>query len=130
MKNAIVSAIVAALVAGATGAAAATMISGRSIRPHSIPLNRLAHLPAGISNVQLVEGANVTVPAGSSTGEASAYCPAGRVVLGGGGYASAGVLYSSDESQNGHGWTVQLDNSAFTDPATLAASVICGKVVG
>jgi hypothetical protein len=47
MRSAIIAALVAALVAGGT-AGAASYINGRSIRPHSIPLNRLAHRPAGL----------------------------------------------------------------------------------
>ena len=47
MKSAVVAAIVAALVAA--GASSATIwINGRQIRPHSIPLNRLAHRPVGL----------------------------------------------------------------------------------
>ena len=127
MKSAIVAAVVATLVAAGASSAAA-LINGRSIRPHSIPLNRLAHLPAaGISHVRLVEGSNVTVDAGSATGRAEADCPNGWTVLGGGGYASEGVLYSSDESTNGRGWVVELDNSNFAAAASLSASVICGR---
>ena len=44
MKSAIVAAITAAIVASGA-AAATTWINGHSIRPHSIPLNRLVHKP-------------------------------------------------------------------------------------
>ena len=46
MKSAIIAAIVAAVVASGS-ALAATRINGRSIKRHSIPLNRLAHRPVG-----------------------------------------------------------------------------------
>ena len=128
MKNAIVAALVAALVGAGAGSAATTLINGHSIRPHSIPLNRLAKQPAaGITKTKLIEGANVTVAAGAADGQAEADCPNGWTVLGGGGYASQGILYASDESSNYKGWSIGIDNSDYSAAATINASVICGK---
>lgn len=41
----LLAAIVAAVVASGSTAAATSYVNGRSIRPHSIPLNRLVRLP-------------------------------------------------------------------------------------
>jgi hypothetical protein len=57
MKNAIIAAIVAALVSGG-GTYAATRIDGHAIKPHSMPLNRLAgKLPRGPQGPQGAQGA-------------------------------------------------------------------------
>lgn len=127
MKNAIVAALVAALVGAGAGSAATSLINGHSIRPHSIPLNRLAKVPpAGIRATKIIDGANVTI-AGNASGSAQADCPNGWLLLGGGGYTSSGVLFESDVASNGQSWEIQVDNSGFAGAATANAEAICGK---
>lgn len=139
MRNALIAAVVAALVA--SGSAMATRwISGRMIRPHSIPLNRLAgHLPRGPRGPQGVAGtfdpskvtvatASSQVPAGDEGG-ATANCPAGAVALGGGGLTS-GIenLQGSSPHLSGSsyptGWEVLYGNSG-SGPITVSAYAVC-----
>lgn len=126
MKPAIIAAIVAALVA-AGASSASSLINGRTIRRHSIPLDRLVHRPpAGISKTKIVDGATVSIAAGGS-GSAEADCPNGWTVLGGGGYTSSGVLFESDVASNDQGWQIQVDNADYASAASANAEAICGR---
>ena len=127
MKSALIAAIVAALVAAGSSSAASHWLNGRTIRRHSIPLDRLVHQPpAGISKTKVVDGATVTIAAGGS-GVAEADCPNGWTLLGGGGYTDSGVLFESDVATNGQGWQIQVDNAGYADAASANAEAICGQ---
>src|SRR5690242_8651059 len=116
VKNTLVSAIVAALVASTGTYAANSLISGRQIRNHSIPIKKLTAAavaslrgrqgPQGItgepgspgtfdpSGVSIYVGETQTVAAGA-TATLSADCPPGRAAVGGGAITSAGIVQSS-----------------------------------
>lgn len=127
MKAALIAAVVAALVGAGASSAAGRWLNGRTIRPHSIPLNRLAQKPpVGISKTQIVDGATVSIAAGGS-GSAEADCPNGWTLLGGGGYTSSGVLFESDVASNDQGWQIQVDNSDYVSAASANAEAICGR---
>jgi hypothetical protein len=153
VKSAIVAAIVAAVV-GSSTAAATSWINGRSIRPHSIPLNRLVAIPRGkrgrqgrqgpqgaqgLQGSQGVAGtfdpSKVSVVVGSSQvpggdeGGATANCPAGAVAVGGGGLTS-GIenLQGSWPDLTGPsyptGWMVLYGNTG-SGTITVSAYAVC-----
>jgi hypothetical protein len=143
MKNAIIAAVVAALVSsGAT--IAATKISGRAIAKHSIPANRLtasavssftaapeprAMAAAVSSTLAFQQTAETPVVADDSVTGA---CPAGDVAIVGG-YRwtrGSGPVASSWRTSDGTGWQVQIGDvtSAPNDgggPARIEVFVAC-----
>lgn len=125
MRNTITAAVVAALVAAGASSAATSMISGHAIRPHSIPLNRLARLPH--LQTQQVD-AEATVAAGAAWTTATATCPKGWRLTGGGGETDEGILYSSDAANTGQAWTVAADNTGQPTSGGLTATAICTRL--
>lgn len=125
VKNAIMSAVIAALVASTGTYAANSLINGHRIADHTIPASKLTARaaqslhgqrgvtgpqglpgPAGpqgvsgafsISNVTTYIGANVTIAAGAS-GFASVACPTGQIAVGGGGEGNGATLTDSKPS--------------------------------
>lgn len=131
MRNVLTAAIVAAIVA-AGSASAATLISGRSIRPGSIPLDRLS--PAAIAklggsfnaaSLVRVAGPKTTV-APATPGAAIAMCPKGTVAVGGGGGSDYADLDSSEPSGSRQ-WSATFYNYDQTLTATAQAFAICAK---
>jgi hypothetical protein len=116
MKNALVSAVIAALVSSAGTYAASSTINGHRIASHSIPAYKLTakaiHSLQGQQGLQGPQGvpgnpgtfnpANVliyfsdteTIHAGQ-TATLSAACPLGQVAVGGGAFTSAGIIRAS-----------------------------------
>lgn len=132
LRAAIVAAVVAALVAGGGGAFAASYISGRSIRPHSIPLNRLSELPpAGLENVSRVTGREYVVQP-SLTGYAEATCPRGEIAVSGGFAVVAQVAANqivglvSEPMADLSGWVSGFEDHGTT-PATVVAYALCAR---
>jgi hypothetical protein len=132
MRSALVAAVVATLVSGGGGALAASYISGRSIRPHSIPLNRLAKLPAAKGcqlHLAYVVGQEYVVQPGS-TGFGLALCPRGEVAVSGGFAIEAEVNASqvvgltSEPMSADAGWTAGFQDTGTT-PATVVAYSLC-----
>ena len=137
MKSAVIAAVVAALVASAT-AAGSSWINGRSIRPHSIPPNRLAgHLPRGprghaglidLSKLSENSAAGVSVAAGSN-GYVTARCPTGSKAVGGGFYVAQGndgavQAMGSYPTSDLSGWSTFIQNNASTS-ASISAWAVC-----
>lgn len=134
MRNAIIAALVAALVSsGAT--LAATRISGSAIRPHSIPTNRLTR--AAMNTLTAGPAITSTVSAAAVTGlqTVTASCPAGEVVTGGG-YLNTTPdqpfqLEGDGPTADGTGWRIVVqpqnsgpginDSPSFTVNATCVA---------
>lgn len=66
MKAALIAAVVAAAIAASSAVAATHLIDGRTIRRHSIPLNRLTHVPVGKTGATGPQGpAGPVGPAGA-----------------------------------------------------------------
>jgi hypothetical protein len=93
--------------------------------------------PAGVSGYQLVNGAPLTVPGYDVDNDypgfisATASCPTGKVVLGGGGSfadENAVVLIAgSYPVDNGHGWKLVIVN-LMDDTQTVTPYAICASV--
>lgn len=144
MKAALIAAIVAAFVASGS-TYAATQISGRAIKPHSIPANRLTTkavkaFTAQAATVQppriLAAAVNSTLDYEQTTTELNgqngeqftAPCPTGDVAVGGGYQTTANVATAS-VTQNaldpsGSGWNVTVASySATNDGSTPSITV-------
>ena len=135
---------------GGTSFAAAALINGSQIKPHTIPKNRLTNSaiaslkgragpagpagPAGVSGYQRVSGPTVTVAAGAE-GTATADCPTGKQPLGGAFFRSTpgARLVASDSAVNindvtgAPGWSVTMFNEGPTS-ANFHMLVICATV--
>lgn len=125
MKNAVIAAIVAAIVSSGT-TYAATKINGRSIAKHSIPASKLT--PKAVTEFTRIDPPSVlagkvsstivyerdafavgTAGAGPST--LMATCPVGYVPVSGGYEATLPATVSADEvTHDGTGWQVVLRN--------------------
>ena len=100
----------AALVAGPlTAASSATAVSGKSA-PSVRPLST-------------VVGTGVSVAPGGH-GLATATCPAGKIVSGGGGATSAFDIEFTDSTVSGNGWLIRGTNHG-TSTQTLTATAVC-----
>lgn len=129
MKNAVVAALVAALV-GSGSAVAASQINGHSIRPHSIPLNRLASTPARPPlRIDYSTGQEYVVQPGS-TGFGLAPCPRGQMAVSGGFAVVAEVNanqivgLTSEPMAADSGWAAGFQNTGTT-PTTVIAYALC-----
>lgn len=133
LRSAIVAAVVAALVAGGSSAVAASYISGRMIRPHSIPLNRLASKPAAggrFLHLTYVAGPETVAQPGGS-GYSQAVCPGRGSVAVSGGFAVVAevnanqvVGLTSQPMQAAVGWAAGFEDQGTT-PATVVAYALC-----
>jgi hypothetical protein len=147
MKSALIAAIVSAVVASgvASGATYAAMrISGKSIKPHSIPANRL--VPSAIKSFTagtatpraLAAAVNSTIDYEQTTSPVNAEdsveadCPTGDVAISGGyGWVRGdGIIASSWRLDDGSGWKVQIgaETGAPNDgngPAQITVYVTC-----
>jgi hypothetical protein len=142
MRSAIIAAIVAALVSSG-GTYAAVRINGRAIRPHSIPLNRLAaKLPAGAPGPQGTQGAqgpqgltdavspsaidyvqsSTPVVTGGDPTPAAAYCPGGEMAIAGGYSMLDGVALDDYITPAHTGWEVLIGDAVGSD---VTVYVIC-----
>jgi hypothetical protein len=70
-----------------------------------------------------VVGPGVSVPPGGH-GIATAACPAGKIVSGGGGTTSAFDIEFTDSTTSGNGWLIRGTNHGTT-AQTLTASAVC-----
>jgi hypothetical protein len=129
MKSAIIAAIVAALVSSG-GTYAAVQVNGHSIRPHSIPLNRLAG-----SLLTRASTGYVDIPAGQA-GAATATCPSGSQAFAGGFRINPGVNYTGQlvplaswPTLNETGWTFSLWNRS-NSLARIQTYATCEVVTG
>lgn len=129
MKNAIVAAAVAALVAGSGTAAASSWLNGHRIKPHSIPLNRLAANPGSLPQVTRVQGQEYVVQP-STTGFAQAICPRGQIAISGGFAVVAQVNAAqivglvSEPMTDLSGWVSGFEDHG-TSPATVVSYALC-----
>lgn len=152
MKNAIISAIVAALVASG-GTYAAGRLDGHQIANHSIPAWKLTRGaikslhglqgPAGLQGQQGDQGPQG--PQGATPplsvhrvlsevipvlpGEddfATANCPAGETAISGGGATSGGASLNTSALTTSNGWMVDITNQT-TERVFLQAVVICAS---
>ena len=141
MKNAVVAAVVAALVSsGAT--LAATRISGQAILKHSIPANRLTakavkslrstpdprQLAASVNSTLNQVANSVAITANPQT--VTAVCPAGDMAVGGGYNLSAnfGVITGDGITADSSGWAVSIAGAygpAVDQVVTLTVNVSC-----
>lgn len=147
MKNAVIAAVVAAIVAGGTGVGAATLLNGKQIKAHSIPANRLTAkavqaftaqsastpapraLAAAVNSTIDYETTTTPVIAGDT---ATAACPQGDVAISGGyqWVRGNGAIASNIYASDGSGWVVQIgdETGAPNDgggPAQIEVYVSC-----
>jgi len=129
--------------AGGAVAARELLIPGSQIKPHSIPLTALSPAavralrgqqgapgPAGAAGsfdptkVSRVVGGSITINPGQ-TNAAAANCPAGSVLIGGGGSAGiAGLDISAPAGSPPVQWLVATSDNTSV-PVTLQAYAIC-----
>jgi hypothetical protein len=140
--------------------AAAPLISGSQIKPHSIPKNRLTNKaiaqlkgnrgprgvrgatgPAGPVVLTYVHSQPLPLPAGTER-VAVAFCPPGTVALGGGGitagspsFTNTGANISASawagpESGPPNQWFVSANNASASDTTFGAAAVCAPATVG
>jgi hypothetical protein len=150
MKNAIIAALVAALVSSGATYAAATRINGAAIARHSIPQNRLTHGavrglqgergPAGqqgppgkaavdAPSVQLDVQTSTETPTGWPWTQQTA-CPTGETAVAGGYMLNAPgeIIEDGPYSDNtGSGWEVKLTVPAGDEqvPNSVTVNVTC-----
>lgn len=137
MKNALIAAVVAALV-GSGSAMATSRIDGSAIRPHSIPLNRLkGSLPTGFTKLFERTSGPVTVQPGQDA-SAAAPCPFATPIAGGFGEATSngkpvqvsGLTSGPNYEPGGSStWGVTVHNTSSA-PLTIEAYAVCLKSSG
>jgi hypothetical protein len=134
MKNAMIAAIVAAVVASGSAVAATKLIDGHTIKNHTIPSTKLTEAAvaslhgAGGDRIRLVEGDAFTVPI-HSAGEAIAVCPSGwRAVAGGWEFITgSGFGVNSSPGPDHPGiWRVTVLNEN-SGPSSLRAWAACAS---
>jgi hypothetical protein len=131
MKNAIIAAIVAAVVASSTAVAATKLIDGHTIKNHTIPSTKLTEAAAASlhgDRITLVEGKAFLVPI-HSAGHAIAVCPDGwRAVAGGWEFITGfGFAGNSSPGQDHPGiWNVTVSNDN-SGPSSLRAWAACAS---
>ncbi|MFJ7495835.1 hypothetical protein ACIQZB_32550 [Streptomyces sp. NPDC097727] len=93
----------------------------------------------GTGTMHIVQGRLVTLPASPGNGyagdaAASATCPAGEVLTGGGAEVKAGNSYvqrynlAASMPNGGETWWAYATNSDTNNPGTLQAFAVCAKV--
>jgi hypothetical protein len=109
MKNAIVAAIVAALVASGGTLAATNKINGLSIKAHSIPVNRLT--TKAVNSFTVANTNSTATPLTTVPQTFTAQCPSGELATGGGFTTSPELpvtVISDGASSDGSSWDVVL----------------------
>lgn len=145
MRNALIAAVVAALVSSAAGVAATGYISGARIKPHTIAASRLtsgavtalAARPALITATGSVPNTMPGVDGSIPVTTIVAQCPAGDSAVAGG-YrmtnlaTQAGfVLYTNGPTADGTGWeidVVQRNPGDASDTPAFAVTAGCVAV--
>jgi hypothetical protein len=155
---ALIVASVALFVALGSGAYAAGIIDGHSIKNHSIPANKLTRTaiaslrgqrgprgltgPAGPtganggfdpSKVSYTSSGDVAVapdPGGTTVGTATAVCPAGTKVVGGGfvigqGNDGGAEVFGSGPNSDGSAWLASIHNDSPSVTAHISAFADC-----
>lgn len=137
MKTTVIAVVVAVLVASGT-ATASSWVNGRSIRPDSlpvdrlegrIPLRRLAKMPSPHLTFTRVVGSQYSISP-QQTGFAPAMCPKGQQAIAGGFLIvvepNPGQILglASWPLQGLTGWATQFENTG-TVPATVQAYAVC-----
>ena len=155
---ALIVASLALFVALGSGAYAAVIIDGHSIKNHSIPGNKLTKAaiaslrgqrgPRGLtgasgptgpaggfdpSKVSYISSGDVAVapnPGGTDVGTATAACPSGTKVVGGGfvigqGNDGGAEVFGSGPNSDGSAWTAAIHNDSPTVTAHIAAFADC-----
>jgi len=143
---ALVVASVALFVALGSGAYAAVIIDGHSIKNHSIPGNKLTKAataslrgqrgPAGgfdPNKVSYISSGDVAVapnPGGTAVGTATAACPSGTKVVGGGfiigqGNDGGAEVFGSGPNSDGSAWLASMHNDSPSVTAHIAAFADC-----
>jgi hypothetical protein len=145
----------ALFVALGSGAYAAGIVDGHSIKNHSIPANKLTRAataslhgqrgprgltgPAGAngafdpSKVSYTSSGDVTVPpdpGGTTVGTATAACPSGTKVVGGGfvigqGNDGGAEVFGSGPISDGSAWQASIHNDSPSITAHIAAFADC-----
>lgn len=120
MKAVIVAALVAAAVSAGGSFAGTKYIDGHTIRPRSVPLNRLIGLPRGDTKV-----VHVTAVLGAyASGSVAVTCPSGWKLLTGGFIGDGSQVTAS--YPNSGGWEVLAkDQTGFFSSYTSYA--MCGR---
>jgi hypothetical protein len=143
MKAAIIAAFTAAIISAGAATAAANWINGASIRPGSIPANRLTagaiaqlHGARGArgafdpTRISYVDSGQASVAPGA-TQAVAASCPAGAKAVGGGFLIAHGVesgvdAHGSAPTTDGAGWAVAVVNSSVAT-AYIEAYAVCAR---
>jgi hypothetical protein len=143
MKSAVIAAIVAALISSSATLAATSHFSGKLIKIHSLPLNRIhGKLPVTktvtVNNVPaprvLAASVNSTLDQEQTTEDitnnsqtVTAQCPAGEVAIAGGYTTSIPVnspINADGPTDDGTGWKVTINN-AIGIGVSLTTTVSC-----
>jgi hypothetical protein len=136
MRAAIIAAVTAAIVSAGAATAAHRWINGATIRPHSIPANRLSSKAAAQlqaldpKRLRYVDSGQASVPSGA-TSSATAYCSGGAKAVGGGFIIAHGVesgidAHGSAPVPDGSGWRTVVVNSSIAT-AYVEAFAVCAK---
>jgi hypothetical protein len=129
MRVVIASALTAVVVGAGTSIAATKYIDGHTIRPHSLPLNRLVgHLPRGpkgdVEQTMLTSASGALGP--SASGSVTARCPKGWKVLGGGFSMNGAEVTESAPIPEIQGWEVMAVDKTGAS-SFYSAHALCGK---
>lgn len=134
MKNAVIAALVASVVASGSALAAASLINGHSIVDGTIPVTKLTGAAVaslrGVREIRLVGGPAVTVAAGAAQ-SANVRCPSGAFAVAGGFTVTAGgpVFVQQDGPGNGASksltWNVSIVNPSSGTAATFHPWATC-----
>jgi hypothetical protein len=138
MKNALIAAVVSAVIASTTATAATIVVTSKNIKngtiqtvdisPRAKKALRGQRGPRGIQEVTVVTSPPMPVPPGFPNARVEATCPDGEVPISGG-FQATGVPTISSSAPNlaGRSWVV-IGNSVNV-PASLTAIAYCAPNV-
>ena len=70
---------------------------------------------------------DIAIPAGSLTGNLSAFCAAGELAISGGYFTNTGFAYDDRPSGDGTGWVVLIDNFDSSLSGHGNGYVVCAR---
>ncbi|WDZ82418.1 hypothetical protein [Micromonospora cathayae] len=114
------------LVVGAAAALASSLLlavplSGAAAEPGAAASGK----SGGVTPLSQTTGTPVSVAPGGN-GIATATCPAGTIVTGGGGRTSAFDIFFTDSFASGNGWTIRGSNRGSTTQSLTAVAICIG----